>query len=80
MKKIMIQCDEENELKLTSDEKEEGVLICLVDGRNASNAQYGFDSEKLKNVESISYKSSNARIKFDGIIPTMIYELNSVND
>lgn len=76
----LIQCNEENELKLTSDEKEEWLLICLVDGRNASIAKYIFDSEKLKNAERLSYKSSNTRIKFDGITPTMIYELNSGND
>lgn len=75
----LIQCNEENELKLTSDEKEEGLLICLVDGRNASIAKYSFDREKMKNVEILSYKSSKSRIKFDGITPTMIYELNSGN-
>lgn len=80
MKMRLIQCNEENELKLTSDEKEEGLLICLVDDRNVSIAIYSFDSKKLKNTEKLSYKSSNTRIKFDGITPTMIYELNSCND
>lgn len=80
MKTILVQCNTKSELILTHKEIEEGLLVCLVDSKNAPIARYGFEREKLKNVKKLSYKSCNARIKFHGIIPTMISELDSVND
>ena len=52
--------------------------MILVDVKNIPIARYGFDMEKLKGVNSISYYSNNIRIHFDGIKPTSLSELDTV--
>ena len=63
---------------MTHAEKTNGLEIFLVDDKNVTIARYGFDAEKLKNVNSIAYHSNDVKIHFGGISPTTKSELGSV--
>jgi len=78
METRIIHCNTRNVLYLTLQEKSNGLEMILVDAKNIPIARYGFDMEKLKGVNSISYYSNNIRIHFDGIKPTSLSELDTV--
>lgn len=70
----IIHCNKREEIILTSEEKTNGLDIALVDEKGVPLAKYGFDAEKLRNVDIINYKSSNVKISFN-IDPTTTCEL-----
>lgn len=78
METKIIYCNTKDVLYLTLPEKSNGLELVLVDAKNIPIARYGFDMEKLKGVNSISYYSNNIRIHFDGIKPTSLSELDTV--
>jgi hypothetical protein len=80
MEKRIIHCNTKDVLYLTLPEKSNGLEMILVDTKNVPIARYGFDMEKLKGVNSISYHSNNIRIHFDDIKPTSLSELDTVVD
>lgn len=78
MEKRIIHCNTKDVLNLTLPEKSNGLEMVLVDEKNVPIARYGFDIEKLKGINNISYCSNNIRIHFDDIIPTSLSELGVV--
>lgn len=78
METSIIHCNTRDVLYLTLPGKSNGLELVLVDAKNIPIARYGFDMEKLKGVNSISYHSNNIRIHFDGIKPTSLSELDTV--
>lgn len=78
METRIIHCNTKDVLFLTLPEKSNGLEMVLVDTKNVPIARYGFDIEKLKDVNSISYHSNNIRIHFDAITPTSLSELDTI--
>ena len=65
---------------LTFAEKANGLMVVLVDDKNASVARYEFCSDKLKTIDKIIYQANKARIHFEDITPTGISEIDSVSE
>ena len=80
MEKRIIHCNTKDVLNLTLTEISNGLEMVLVDDNNVPIARYGFDIEKLKGVNSISYHSNNIRIHFDNITSTSLSELGGVDE
>lgn len=78
METRIIHCNTKDVLYLTLPEKSNGLEMVLVDTKNVPIARYGFDMEKLKDVNFISFQSNNVRIHFDDITPTSLSELSNV--
>lgn len=62
METKIIKCYTKDKVNLTLSEKSNGLEIVLVDDKNVPIARYGFDIEKLKGVNSISFHSNNVKI------------------
>lgn len=77
METRIIKCYTKDKVNLNLPEKSSGLEMVLVDDKNVTIASYGFDIEKLRDINSISYFSNNVRIHFDDITPTKISELCS---
>ena len=75
---IIIKCDSNGEIPISDIECAEGIKVVLVDEKNAPLARYEFEKSQLLNKRKIRYSSSNVRIKFIDIIPSLIYELQTV--
>lgn len=75
METRIIKCYTKDKVDLTLSEKSHGLEMVLVDDKNVTVASYGFDIEKLRDVNSISFFSNNVRIHFDNIIPSTLSEL-----
>ena len=78
METRIIHSNTRDVLYLTLPEKSNGLEMVLVDAKNAPIARYGFGTEKLKGINSISYHSNSIRIHFDDIIPASLSELDTV--
>ncbi len=52
-----------------------GLRVVLIDEKNIPVASYEFDCHQLGNIRIIIYTANNVRIKFEGIMPSMISEL-----
>lgn len=74
MERIIHQ-NENGKIVLKPEEKLNGLYIALVDEKGTPLAKYSFNAEKLNNVHGIAYRSSNVRISFEGITPTVKCEL-----
>ena len=80
MEKRLIQLNTKGEIVLTFAEKVNGLDVVLVDEKNAPNARYEFNSDKLRFTNKIMYHASNARIHFEGITPSSKSEIESVSE
>lgn len=80
METRFIQFYSKGEIVLTFAEKENGLVVVLIDDNNTPSAKYGFDKEKLKFINKIAYQANNVRIHFEGITPSLKSEIESVSE
>ena len=77
-KEIIVKSYSTDPILISDTERTEGIKVVLVDDKNAPLARYEFEKSQLLNKRKIRYSSSNVRIKFIDIIPSLIYELQTV--
>ena len=75
MKTIIIKKNDNQIISLSDEERENVVKIVLVNEKHSPIAWYEFDKEILKHITSIKYQTNDIRIKFEGITPSMSYEI-----
>ena len=64
------------EIVLTFAEKANGLMVVLVDDKNASVARYELCSGKMETIDRIVDQANKARIHFEDITPTGVSEMH----
>lgn len=74
MKEIQVKCNTNGKIAIDDIAKTKGLSVVLVNEKDIPLAKYGFDPNKIKHKDRVSYSANNYKIDFD-VVPTVKFEI-----